>query len=248
MQEIEKEITRSNTDNLAEAGEYIREGQIIVKNGPQRSGKTLGGCIWALNSLHQKRKIYSTIEFKFKHTPLDFYHLRLEDNANELVNSHIFIDELNFYLDARAAMSKVNREFSKFLLQSKKQGVLLSGTTHALSYLELRFRQNYDFIINCAVYPKYPAVPEILTMNILNGPLQEHTNKTVTINVKPYLGLYNTRHVYNPFQSFINEADASVQPNKEKETRPGKPLVRTGVKGLSSLREMDINSFRPRTT
>src|SRR5690348_14517222 len=119
MQEIESEIIQSNTDAIAEAQEYVQEGQILVKNGPQRCGKTLAGCIYALNSFHKKRQIYSTIKFNFPFKPLDFYHLRLDDNINELVNSHIFIDELNLFLDARAAMSKVNREFSKFLLQSK---------------------------------------------------------------------------------------------------------------------------------
>lgn len=185
----------------AEVREHVAEGNVIIFEAPQRWGKTLGATIWAVDSYKCGREIYSTIEFKFPHKKLDFYKMKLSNDVSPLLNAHLFVDELNFYLDARAAMSKVNREFSSFLLQVKKQGLLVTGTTHALKYLELRFRENYDYRINPQVFPKYPGTPKIIRMKITNGPTQKKMSKVVTMECGPYLKLYNTLNVYNPFSS-----------------------------------------------
>lgn len=202
-EDIPSETVTSNRDAMQEGHEYVREGNILIFEAPQRKGKTLGATIWAVDSYRHKRKVYSTINFNFPHEKLDFYKLRLSEaeGQSRLRNGHLFVDELNFYLDSRASMSKVNREFSSFLLQTKKQGCIMTGTTHAIKSLEMRFRDNYDYSITPEVYPKYPGTPKVIKMLIRNGPTQPRMNKTITLNCEPYLRLYDTHNVYNPFSS-----------------------------------------------
>lgn len=198
---LHKETVIENREAIRESNEYVREGNILIFEAPQRKGKTLGATIWACDSYRHRRRIFSTIKFGFPHEKLDFYKLKLatEQGQSPFLNGHIFVDELNFYLDARASMSKANRDFSAFLLQTKKQGCIMTGTTHAIKSLEMRFRDNYDYRIIPEVYPKYPGTPKVIRLLIKNGPVQPRLNKVITLNCTPYLGLYNTREIYNPF-------------------------------------------------
>lgn len=198
-----------------EVKEHVSEGNIIVFEAPQRYGKTLGGCLWSLDAHQHGKTVYSTLAFKFPYKPLNFNQLKLENSNNPLRNGHLFIDELNMYLDARASMSKVNREFASFLLQVKKQGLTLTGTTHHLDYLDKRFRQNYDYKIQTEVFPKFPNTPDILRMKIQNGPTTRYCNKTITIKVRPFLGLYDTLHVFNPFDGMSTDKTNELKQKKE---------------------------------
>lgn len=180
--------------------EYIPEGQTILFEGPQRRGKTLAGVLYALNAHQKGRNVFSNIHLEFPHKPLEFWDLELEDGSRRYWNGHIFIDELNFFFDSRASMSKANKQFAAYLLQQKKQGCNLTGTTHNLSYLDVRLRQNYDYIIRPSVYPEYPETPKTLTLHIENGPLQRHLSRKVQINIEPFLGLYDSFQVYDPFK------------------------------------------------
>lgn len=91
----------------------------------------------------------------------------------------------------------------------------MTGTTHALKSLEMRFRDNCDFIIRPEVFPKYPATPKYIKLRILNGLTQPKMDKTLTLNCTPYLSLYDTRSIYNPFSSI-----PKGQPNPKSLTSP----------------------------
>lgn len=160
----------------------------------------MAGVIWALDSYQCGRKIFSNIQLGFPHNPLQFHEIKLEDGASPYWNGHIFIDELNFYFDARRSMKNENITFSTFLLQQKKQGCHLTGTTHDLMSLDVRLRENFDFLITPKVYPAYPHPPQILKMRITNGPLQDEIDKTITLDCRPFLGLYDSFAVYDPFR------------------------------------------------
>lgn len=179
---------------------YIPEGHTIIFQAPQRCGKTLSGVIWALDSFQRGRKIFSNIQLGFPHEPLQYGEIKLADGKSPYWNGHIFIDELNFFFDSRRSLKDTNIEFSAFLLQQKKQGCHLTGTTHSLYSLDVRLRENYDFLITTEVFPKYPAVPQYVKMYIENGPLQRSFNKSVTLPAAPFLGLYDTFAVYDPFK------------------------------------------------
>lgn len=200
-----KEDEQEIIDTANEIGEYVAEGEIRVYEAPQRFGKTLMGCIESLDAYQRRQTVYSTIKFAFPFKPLDFAKMKLQNEDNPLRNGHAFIDELNMFLDARASMSKVNRDFCNFLLQVKKQGLTLTGTTHNLGYLDKRFRENYDYKIQTEVFPKFPARPIILRAKIISGPTQKYRVKRIKMRVEPFLGLYDTSHVFNPFDNMASE-------------------------------------------
>ena len=180
---------------------HVPEGLTIIFEQKQRKGKTLGGVIWALDSYQTGRNVFSNIQLGFPHEPIQFHELKLEDGASPYWNGHIFIDELNFYFDARRSMTTENIEGSAFLLQQKKQGCHLTGTTHDLMSLDMRIRDNYDYLVVPTVKPEYPAAPEIISMTVHTGPLQEYRRpRTLTLDCRPYLGLYDSFAVYDPFK------------------------------------------------
>lgn len=193
-------LESSKQNEIIPKRERVPEGLTIIYEAPQRRGKTLAGVIMSLDAHMRGRNVFSNIELAFPHKPLQFSETRLETGSRKFWNGHIFIDELNFFFDGRRSMSKENIEFSAFLLQQKKQGCNLTGTTHSIWSLDVRLRDNFDFLVTPSVKPPFPETPEVLKMEIVNGPLQGDFKKTIWIPVAKYLDLYDTFHVYNPFK------------------------------------------------
>jgi hypothetical protein len=184
--------------------EHVPEGNTIIFEAPQRWGKTLAMVIWALDSYQRGRTVFSNIQLGFPHSALEFGEIKLTTAAggrSPYWNGHIAIDELNFYFDGRRSLQKENIDFSAFLLQQKKQGCHLTGTTHDLESLDVRLRMNYDYVIRPKCYPIHPAAPQILKMDIENGPLQARFRRSLTLDCQPYLGLYDSFAVYDPFKN-----------------------------------------------
>jgi hypothetical protein len=186
----------------------VPEGVTIIFDAPQRKGKTLGGVVLSLDAQMRGRNIFSNIHLGFPHQPLQFEEIQLETSeekeagqlsSSKFWNGHIFIDELNFYFDARKSISSANIEFSAFLLQQKKQGCNMTGTTHSIWSLDVRLRENFDFLVIPKVFPAFPDTPEYLQMEIMNGPLQANYYRKIILPCKKYLGLYDTFATYNPF-------------------------------------------------
>lgn len=185
---------------------HIPEGNTIIFEAPQRRGKTLAGVIWALDSFQRGRKVFSNIQLGFPHSPIQFHEIKLEDGASPYWNGHIFIDELNFFFDGRRSMKNDNITFSTFLLQQKKQGCHLTGTTHDLMSLDVRIRENYDYLVIPEVVPKYPETPQVLKMRVINGPLQGELDRTISLDCRPFLNLYDSFAVYDPFKARGNDS------------------------------------------
>lgn len=182
--------------------EHVPEGSTTIFEGAQRSGKTLGMVIFGLDAFQSGRTVFSNIQLGYPHEPLEFQDIHLEDGQSRFWNGHIEIDELNFYFDARRSMSGPNLEFGAYLLQQKKQGCNITGTTHNLDYLDVRLRQHYDYLIVPTVYPKFPAAPQLLKLTIHNGPLQAYRRpRNLVLDCRRYLGLYDSFAVYDPFKS-----------------------------------------------
>lgn len=186
---------------IPEIRQHIPEGSTMIFEGPQRVGKTLAMVIWALDAFQSGRKIFSNIQLGFPHEPLEFSEMRLEDGASKFWNGHITIDELNFYYDARRSMKPINIEGGAFILQQKKQGCNVTGTTHDLMSLDLRLRNAYDYLVTPTVYPKFPEVPQVIKMVLENGPTQPRIRKTFFLEARRFLGLYDSFAVYDPFRN-----------------------------------------------
>lgn len=237
--------------------QHYREGKITVLEGPQRSGKTLGMAILALDEyVVNKSEVLTNIAYenpatkqlRIPYKPLNFFELTME-KIGTFVNRTITIDELNFYLDCRGAMTKVNRRFCAWLLQSKKMGINTYGTTHNLHYLDLRFVDNFDFLItpttlyrnaldehgNVIIEPDgtIRKIPEYLILQWVNGPNQARFRRKIVIDFKkkPHLlGLYNSRHTFNPFAEM--EEQMALEKLQEKERNKERRRSQTPLQKL----------------
>lgn len=192
--------------------EHVPEGHTLIFEAPQRWGKTLSAVIWALEAYQKGRTVFSNIQLGFPHEPLEFSEMTLntsttdgEKKRSKFWGGHIFIDELNFYFNGRRSMSEGNLEAGAFLLQQKKQGCNLTGTTHELESLDVILRMNYDFLIQPEVFPAYPEAPKVVKMKITNGPLQARYSRTIKLPAEPFLGLYDSFAVYDPFKALRNK-------------------------------------------
>lgn len=180
---------------------HIPEGLTIIFEQKQRKGKTLGGVMWALDAFQHGRNVFSSIKLGFPHQPLQFEEMQLEDGSSKFWNGHIFIDELNFFFRARRSMDERNLKAADFLLQQKKQGCNVTGTTHDILDVDVILREHYDFLIVPEVFPAYPEPPVIISLEIHTGPLQTwRPPRTITLDCRPYLGLYDSFKIYNPFK------------------------------------------------
>ena len=181
--------------------QYIPEGSTTIFEAAQREGKTLAAVIWALDAFQHGRKIFSTIQLGFPYEPLNFSDVKLADGQSKFWGGHIFIDELNFFFGGRRSMSNENVEFAAALLQQKKQGCNLTGTTHNILDLDVILREHHDYLVHPRVYPAYPEPPVVIKLEIDTGPLQRYRpTKTLTLDCRPFLELYDTFMVHDPFQ------------------------------------------------
>lgn len=197
-----QDISRSSPPKIAC---YIPEGIKTIFCGPERSGKTMAGVAQAHNAYLQGRPVFSNIWLNFPHEPLDFSELQLEDEESKFRGSHIFVDELNFLLDARRSSSRTNVTTSAFILQVKKLGCNFSGTTHSLGYVDLRLHDNFDVLIEpkaIRIHPKEP--PVILKLVVTNGPTRSPFRKIRFIECSKYFGMYDTGRTYDPFKNMRN--------------------------------------------
>ena len=190
--------------------EHVPEGYTMLFEAPQREGKTLSDVIWALDAFQRGRRIFSNIQLGFPHEPLEFGEMKLEDGQSKYKNGFILVDELNFFLRARGHGTDMNKQAIPFLLQQKKQGCIFTGTTHNLLDLDVVLREHFDYLVKPEVFPKFPAVPEVLRMEITNGPLQKKFYKKIVLACRPYLGLYDSFAVYDPFKKADKQGKPKV--------------------------------------
>lgn len=114
--------------------------------GRQGSGKTLLIVMLAHKASRDGKNIYSNVDLKFDYSPLDYKDI-VECNIK---NGAVLLDEIHQLLSARKSMSKQNTEIcDNFLSMVRKQGLEIYGTTQTLRKVDVRFREEADYIYVC---------------------------------------------------------------------------------------------------
>ncbi len=117
--------------------------------GRQGSGKTLF-LVKTAYQLHKKgAKVYSNVHLNFSYKKLNYM-----DIINcKLSNCMTLIDEIHLLLPARLSLRKINREIcDNFLSMARKQNNSIYGTTQTLRKVDVRFREEADYIYYCNKY------------------------------------------------------------------------------------------------
>ena len=141
--------------------------------GRQGSGKTLFLVKMASMYAKEGKTIYSNVKLNVSFKPLDY-----NDIINyKLENAVILIDEIHVLLPARQSMKKTSIKIvDGFLSMVRKKGLIIYGTTQYERKVDIRFREEKDFLYICS---KYAYIEE--SFREVSG--FKHYNKDVPIMI-----------------------------------------------------------------
>ena len=122
---------------------------IHLITGRQGSGKTLYLVKVAYDCYKAGKTVYSNVHLNFPYKQLDYNDII----ECKLENGIVILDEVHQLLSARSSMSKVNREIcDSFLSMVRKKGLEVYGTTQTTRKVDIRFREESDFLYVCSRY------------------------------------------------------------------------------------------------
>ena len=172
---------------------------IVLYKGARGRGKTLTMTKDALKYKNAGWDIYSNMEglvFAEYIAPVDI--LKIDKNSN-MYNCVFVIDEIQALFDSRRSMKKENMNFSYFLQQIRKRGIILLCTTQYSNTVDIRLRQHVDVI----AIPRYNREFEVCEVEYLDLSsiedeeygLTAPTSKVITYDPRPIFGLYDTKEI-----------------------------------------------------
>lgn len=114
--------------------------------GRQGGGKTLIAVSKALDAYKQGKKVYSNVALNFPYEKIKY-----KDVIDcKLENGVVLLDEIHLLLPARNSLSKTSRKICDgFLSMVRKKGLVIYGTTQTERKVDVRFRDELDFLYIC---------------------------------------------------------------------------------------------------
>ena len=131
---------------------------IILYKGRRGCGKTLTMVKDGLNFYNNGWEIYSNFDVAIPYKKLnndDILHLIENDKVKDCV---IMIDEIQLLVDSRRSGKKENLNFSYFIQQIRKKGIILLCTTQFTRTIDVRLREHVDIVVKPKILHKYPVV------------------------------------------------------------------------------------------
>ena len=117
--------------------------------GRQGSGKTLFLVQQAYQFYKAGKTVYSNVALKFPYKQLDYKDIiecKLEDGI-------VILDEVHLLLSARNSMAKNSRLIvDNFLSMVRKKNLQIYGSTQKFRKVDIRFREEADFIYDCTKF------------------------------------------------------------------------------------------------
>ena len=182
--------------------------------GRQGSGKTLFIIKKAYDAYNKGITIYSNVHLNFPYIPLKY-----EDIINcKLHHGMVIIDEVHLLLPSRNSMSKRNRLICDgFLSMVRKKNLELYGTTQTLRKVDVRFREEQDFIYICSKWGYHNGewselihnydlpldVPIMINLKVI----ESFSMQEITINFigNPYFFMYDSEQIINIDEDKLDE-------------------------------------------
>lgn len=146
---------------------------IIGVEGGIGSGKTLTLVNIGISDLFAGKTIYSNVKLKVpdkykdkviylnKEILNDIFE-KIKTGMFDMRNSTVLIQEAHNYIDSRTSMSKKNRTFSYWILQSRHTGAGscdIVYDTQELGQIDIRLRRNTDFVLRPFILERVDNVP-----------------------------------------------------------------------------------------
>lgn len=183
--------------------------------GRQGSGKTLFIVKKAYEYYLKGYIIYSNVHLNFPYKRLNY-----QDIIDcELTNGMVIIDEIHLLLPSRNSMSKRNRKICDgFLSMVRKKNLEVYGTTQTLRKVDVRFREEQDFIYICNKWGYYDNkwseiihnynmplnIPIMIKLKIIENFSQQEINVNFLGN--DYFDMYDSSQIINIDEDAIDGA------------------------------------------
>jgi hypothetical protein len=139
---------------------------IQIYIGTLGSGKTLSMVRdLYMDSIERKRKVISNLVLSFSPNIIskEFFEGFAQGQQQELFDIDLGIDEMHIFLDSRSSTTKASKYLSYFILQTRKRGVELKGTTQFYNQIDKRLRNVCDYITKCQGFIKRDNGWELVT-------------------------------------------------------------------------------------
>lgn len=170
---------------------------IIIYLGRRGAGKTLSMVKDAYIYYMEGRRVISNMEgisfAEFKSND----EIKAIDKNSDIDNCVLLIDELQIFFDSRRSMTKGNINFSNFVQQIRKRGVIILGTTQFSNSIDRRLRDHTDIICYPTFHKKY-NVCELTYMDmtsIQDVGIEEYDTVKTFYNAQDIFNLYNTNEM-----------------------------------------------------
>lgn len=171
---------------------------IVLYKGRRGAGKTLTMTKDAYNYYCLGWKVYSNIEFNFPHEYINDEDITNIDADSPIRNCVLVIDEVQILLDSRRSQKGRNIDFSYFIQQIRKRGIILLCTTQFTGTVDLRLRQHVDILVKPKFNKKY-QVCEVTYLDLTSveefdiGVSDEPVAmRTIAYDCRAVYGLYDT--------------------------------------------------------
>jgi len=182
--------------------------------GAVRNGKTL---FLAEKATKFSRPIYSN----FKLNVPNYKKLEIDDLLNLPNNVNVFIDEGYTWLESRASGRNLNKAISYILFQSGKKGLDIYLTAQLFSSVDLRFREQSDYLIYCRKKSNY------FRYKIYNRETGRTSIKILPFkNAQKYFSVYDTYEIIEP----VNKMDLEYELIKDNKPKMDAKLLEISIK------------------
>jgi len=168
---------------------------IILYKGRRGAGKTLTMVKDALNFYDKGWDIYSNFDISIPYKKVvndDLINLATNDNINNCV---LLVDEIQLLIDSRRSMKKESLNFTYFIQQIRKKGIILLCTTQFTRTVDVRLREHVDIVVKPRIYREYPVVEAEYFDVTSEEELGYIESKIIVYNPQRIFSLYDTNEV-----------------------------------------------------
>jgi len=172
---------------------------ITLYKGARGRGKTLTMVKDALQFYLNGWNVYSNMKGVHFAEFIDSKEILKINKESTLYNCVLLIDEIQSLFDSRRSMAKGNLDFSYFLQQIRKRGIVLLCTTQYSNTVDIRLRQHVDIIAIPRFNKRFNVCQvqyiDLTTIEDEDYGIAEPEKVVLTYDATSIFGLYDTKEI-----------------------------------------------------
>jgi len=190
----------------------ILQDLIVQYIGRRGAGKTLTMTKDVVNYYYSGWKIYTNYDlYGIEYTKLTNDEIINLINLDHIRNCVIAIDEIQTVIDSRKFAKDSNMDFTYFIQQIRKRGIVLLATSQFLDNVEKRFRQHIDLLVKPrAVYME--SGNWVVTAKYIDSTSEEDTGEVDMVEI-----VYNPFNIISHYSTIQEQKSKNISSEKEKD-------------------------------